>query len=119
MVSPDGLLILCSKLDGTYLTQRVSGEAAQTVPGLTVDDEVIRWSADNRSLYVYRPASVPWKVERLDVASGGRVLVHEVFPADRTGALWAFQAGLTDDHTLLMIGFERITSQLFVVEGAR
>ena len=118
-VSPDGLQILYSKPGGTYFIQRVEGGTAQTVPGLTTDDQVIRWSADGRSVYVFRPANVPFRLERLDLASGRRVLIREVAPADRTGVLRISGAALTDDTKSYAYSYDRMTSQLFVVEGAR
>ena len=87
-VSPDGLQILYLKLGGTYFVQFAGGGTTQPAPGLTPDDQVIRWSADGRSVYVYRPTNVPFRIERLDLASGRRVLIREVAPADRTGVLW-------------------------------
>jgi Tol biopolymer transport system component len=119
LVSPDGLQILYSKTGGTYFTQRAGGGTAQAVPGLTTDDQVIQWSADGRSVYVYRPANVPFRLERLDLASGRRELVREVAPADRTGVVYSGGAALTDDTRFYAYDFKRITSQLFVVEGAR
>ena len=119
LVSPDGLQILYSKTGGTYFTQRAGGGTAQAVPGLTTDDQVIQWSADGRSVYVYRTANVPFRLERLDLASGRRELVREVAPADRTGVLYSVGAALTDDTRFYAYDFKRMTSQLFVVEGAR
>jgi eukaryotic-like serine/threonine-protein kinase len=119
LVSPDGQQILYSKTGGTYFTQRAGGGTAQAVPGLTTDDQVIQWSADGRSVYVYRPANVPFRLERLDLTSGRRVLVREVAPADRTGVLYSVGAALTDDARSYAYDYKRMTSQLFVVEGAR
>jgi Tol biopolymer transport system component len=119
LVSPDGLRILFSKTGGTYFTQSVKGGTAQAVPGLTADDLVIQWSADDRSVYVYRPANVPFRIERLDLASGRRELVREVAPSDRTGVLYSTGVSLTDDARSYAYDFKRMTSQLFVVEGAR
>ena len=89
------------------------------MPGLTTDDQVIRWSADGRSVYVFRPTNVPFRIERLDLASGRRVLIREVAPADRTGVLYGLGAALTDDTRSYAYDYKRMTSQLFVVEGAR
>jgi Carboxypeptidase regulatory-like domain len=58
-------------------------------------------------------------IEQLDLASGRRVLIREVAPADRTGVLRCFGAALTDDTKSYAYGYMRRTSQLFVVEGAR
>jgi Tol biopolymer transport system component len=118
-VSPDGLQMLYLKPGGTWLIQRAGGGTAQPVPGLTPDDEVIRWSADGRSVYIYRQANVPFRLERLDLASGRRVLVREVAPADRTGVFRITGAALTDDTRSYAYSYQRMTSQLFVVEGAR
>jgi Tol biopolymer transport system component len=118
-VSPDGLQILYAKPGGAYFIQRAGGGTAQSVPGLTPDDQVIRWSVDGRSLYVFRPANVPFRLERLDLASGRRALVREVAPADRAGVLNGWGAALTDDTRSYAYSYARMTSQLFVVEGAR
>src|SRR5450830_598861 len=115
LVSPDGLQILYSKTGGTYFTQRAGGGTAQAVPGLTTDDQVIQWSADGRSVYVYRPANVPFRLERLDLASGRRELVREVAPADRAGVLHSNGAALTEEAKSYAYDYDRITSQLFVV----
>ncbi|OGD21658.1 MAG: hypothetical protein A2W03_17125 [Candidatus Aminicenantes bacterium RBG_16_63_16] len=118
-VSPDGRQILYSKLGGNWLIQPVEGGTAQTVPGLTTDDQVIRWSADGRSLYFFRPSNVPFRLERLDLASGRRDLIREVAPADRTGVFQITGAALTDDTKSYAYSYDRMRSQLFVVDGAR
>ena len=46
-------------------------------------------------------------------------LIREVAPADRTGVLRGMGAALTDDTKSYAYGYQRMTSQLFVVEGAR
>ena len=69
-VSPDGQQILYSIPGGAYFIQLDGEEKARSVPGLTADDEVIRWSADGRALDVFRAASMPFRIERLDIVSG-------------------------------------------------
>ena len=56
---------------------------------------------------------------RLNVASNRRELIREVAPTDRTGVLYGVGAALTDDTRSYAYDFKRMTSQLFVVEGAR
>ncbi len=118
-VSPDGHQILYAKPGGTWLIQRGGGGTAQTVPELTPDDRVIRWSADDRAVYVFRSANLPFRFERLDLASGRRVLMREVAPADRTGVFGSSGAALSDDNKTYAYRYVRMTSRLFVVEGAR
>jgi hypothetical protein len=119
LVSPEGLQILYLKAGGTYFIQRAAGGPPKAVAGLTTDDQVLQWSADGRSAYVYRPTNVPFRLERLDLASGRRELVREVAPVDRTGVLYGIAAALTDDAKSYAYDLKRMTSQLFVVEGAR
>ena len=118
-VSPDGLQVLYSKPNGTYSIQRAEGETARPVPGLTADDQVIGWSADGRALDLLRTANLPYRFERFDLASGRRELIREVAPADKTGVLYSSAAALTDDAKAYAYDYSRMTSQLFVVEGAR
>jgi eukaryotic-like serine/threonine-protein kinase len=118
-VSPDGLQILYSTTGGTHFIQRAGGGAAQAVPGLTAEDKVIRWSEDGRSLYIYRATALPFRFERLDLSAGRRVLLREVAPADRAGVLDSNGAALTEEAKSYAYDYERMTSQLFVVEGAR
>jgi len=118
-VSPDGLQIVYATPAGTYSIQRVDGGSAGAVAGLTTDDQVIRWSADGRALYLLRAANLPYRLERLDLASGRRELVREVAPVDKTGVLYCSEAALTDDARSYAYDYQRMTSQLFVVEGAR
>jgi Tol biopolymer transport system component len=118
-VSPDGQQILYSIPGGAYFIQLDGEEKARSVPGLTADDEVIRWSADGRALDVFRAASMPFRIERLDIVSGRRTLVREVAPVDRTGVLRAMGATVSDDGRAYAYRFVRVVSQLFAVEGAR
>jgi len=118
-VSPNGRQFLYSKPGGNWFIQPVEGGTAQTVPGLTMDDQVIRWSADGRSLYFFRPSNVPFRLERLDLASGRRDLIREVAPADKAGVFRITGAALTDDAKSYAYGYDRMRSQLFVVEGVR
>jgi Tol biopolymer transport system component/tRNA A-37 threonylcarbamoyl transferase component Bud32 len=118
-VSPDGQEILYWKVGGTCFIQRTGGGPPQAVPGLNPGDSVIRWSADGRGLYLFRADHPPYRFDRLDLASGRRDLIREVVPADRTGVLDVGWAALTDDTKSYAYSQKRLTSQLFVVEGAR
>jgi hypothetical protein len=89
------------------------------VPGLSADDRIIGWSLDGRSVFVFGSASLPFRFELLDLASGRRELIREVAPADRTGVLYSGGASLTDDAKSYAYCTSRMTSRLFVVEGAR
>ena len=116
VVSPDGARVLSSTQVGTWLVQPLAGGAARPVPEIGLGDYVIGWSPDSRSLYLYRSVSLPFRLERLDLATGRRELIREVAPADRTGLLEGGVAAITDDLKSYAYDYSRMTSQLFVVE---
>jgi eukaryotic-like serine/threonine-protein kinase len=118
-VSPDGREILYSNADGTYSLQPAGGGAPKAVPGLTPEDWIVRWSEDSSGIYTYSGSSVPFRFERLDLATGRRELVREVAPADRAGLLHSIAAALSADGKSYAYETTRTTSQLFVVVGAR
>jgi Tol biopolymer transport system component len=117
--SPDGLRILYNTADGSWFMKTTAGGTAEPVPGLSAGDGVIRWSADGRSIYVDNASELPFRIERLDLASGRRVVLHRVAPADRTGIFDGSARGLADDEQSYAYSYQRMTSHLFVVEGAR
>jgi serine/threonine protein kinase/Tol biopolymer transport system component len=119
IVCPDGKRILYATRDGTHFIQPLGVGSAQPVPGLTPEDQVIRWSADGRALYLFRGAAIPFLFERLEIASGRREVIREVAPANRKGVLSAQGAAITDDHSTYAYRFFRMTSHLFVVDGAQ
>jgi len=118
-VSPDGLRILYATPAGPYFIQHAEGGTAQPVLGLTTDDAIIRWSADGGSLCLFHWPNLPFRFERLDIGSGRRVLIRDVAPADRAGVLQGVLAAVTDEAKSYAYDYSRMSSQLFVVEGAR
>ena len=48
------------------------GGEPRGVPGTSLEDVAIRWTADGRSLFVQRRAGLPARIERVDVATGER-----------------------------------------------
>ncbi|MGA3088266.1 MAG: hypothetical protein ABSD75_06615 [Terriglobales bacterium] len=97
MLSPDDRLILARGVDGKYSLYPVAGGEPRPVPAVTPSDTIARWSADGRSVLVYRRAEIPCHLERVDLASGRRTLFKEFAPADRTGLLSLREVFVTDD----------------------
>lgn len=57
------------------------------MPGTSLDDIAIRWTADGRALFVQRRATLPARVERVDVVTGERMPWLELVPPDPAGVL--------------------------------
>jgi eukaryotic-like serine/threonine-protein kinase len=119
ILSPDGLQILYSTAAGSYFIQLAGGGTAQPAPGLTPDDRVILWRGGNNSIYLYHPTDIPSRFERLELTSGRRMLIREIAPANRTGVLRIMGAAAADETKSLAYSYKKMTSEVFVVEGAR
>jgi Tol biopolymer transport system component len=119
LVSPDGKTFVGADAQGTRSLYSTDGGEARLIPGLQTDDEVIRWSADGRSLYVGQVQQMPIKVFRLDLASGRKELLKEVMPTDPAGIFWPNSIFITPDAKGYVYKLQRHLSDLYLVEGLK
>jgi len=87
--------------------------------GVTDADEVIRWSADGRSLLVYGADAVPARVERVDLETGKRRPVRTVGPQELAGVLGIGPVMFTEDERTYAYGTSMMISHLFLTEVPR
>ena len=118
-LSPDGTLVLARSSDGSWARYPVEGGPHQPVPGLTEREEIIRWSTDGRSVYVFNPREVPSRVERFTLATGRRDLMMVLGAENRTGLTRVAEVSMADDPRVYAYSAHRQLSSLFVVDGAR
>ena len=95
------------------------GGPPRPVAGLDAAEQPLRWSADSRSLFAYRPGQVPARVFRLDVASGRREPWLTLAPADLSGVLAVGPVLLTPEGRAYVYGYRRTLSDLYAVSGLR
>jgi len=117
-VSPDGKSFVASAPDEQKYLYSVAGGAARPVPGLTDREDVAGWSADGNALWVYRRGEIPFKVFRLNLATGRKELWRNVAISDTTGARRS-QLFMTPDGKSYVYGLSRSLSDLYLVEGLR
>jgi Tol biopolymer transport system component/predicted Ser/Thr protein kinase len=108
-VGPDGLAYLYPLTDGP----------AKSVPGFQAGEQPIEWSADGKSLYVYRPGEFPAKVYQLDLTTGKRSLWRSLAPADPAGVSQIGPIVMTPDGSSYIYGYHRTLSDLYLVEGLK
>jgi hypothetical protein len=114
--SDDRTLLLQMK-DRTFRRSTIGGDVGPPVGSLRLDDTVLAWSRDLKSVYV-KADSVPARVERVDLTTGLRSLVKTIGPPELTGvvavAVWDWQ-----ENGGYAFSFGKNLSQLFVVSGIR
>ncbi len=118
-VSPDGQLLLVKASGGALVLYPVDGGEPRPVAGATPEDKVIRWSPDGRSMLVSRSGEVPARIERLEIATGRREPMRTLGPADLTGVLDVGPFVFSGDLKSYAYACRRMSSHLFLVEGAR
>ena len=118
-VSPDGRLAVARAADGILKLFPIDGGASRPVPGVQPGDQSIRWTVDGRGLYVYKAASVPARIDLLDVATGQRRLFREITPLEPAGVLAVQPVFLSADGSAHVFSYRRILDGLSVVSGVR
>lgn len=119
LVSPGGKLVTGADAKGTPTLYSLEGGAPRSIPGLESGDNVVRWSADGRSLYVAQEQSIPIKVYRLDLSTGRKDLLKEVMPTDTAGIFWPNSIIVTPDGRGYVYKLQRLLCDLYLVEGLK
>jgi Tol biopolymer transport system component len=119
VLSPDGAQAASVGADGLGYLYSLTGGPAKTVPGFIAGEQPVQWSADGKSLYVYRPGEFPAKVTRLDLATGKRTLWRSLAPADPAGVSQIGPIVMTPDASSYIYGYHRTLSDLYLVVGLK
>ena len=119
VASPDGASVAVLSADGDLVVIPIAGGAPVTVAGAEPGELPIQWSADSRSLYVYRPDQLPARVYQVDVAGDRRRLFREIPIADPTGLEGRMTVVMTPDGASYAYSFARWLTEIFLVEGLR
>jgi eukaryotic-like serine/threonine-protein kinase len=119
VVAPDGKSFVAMTADG-YRQFSMSGGAPRPVPGLTLNDNVRRYSPDGRFLWTTaRSVSQPVRVDKIDINTGVRSQLIPDFSPLRAGVLDVTSVTLADDpHTYSWIERE-MASYLFELRGMK
>lgn len=118
-ISPDGKLVAARGPDRRIALYPVDGGDARPVAGLSVEDEVIRWTADGRALYVYRTGEVPAEVFVVDASTGQRKLWNKLGPRDPGGVLSIGPILISRDGGAYVYSYRRLLDDVYLVQGLR
>jgi Tol biopolymer transport system component len=124
-VSPDGKYAAAytGKVTGfnhqTPLLFSFDTGATRPLSGVEEGEGVARWSADGRSLYVFRPGGQTAKVYRVDTVTGRRELWKELTPPDPAGNVGITNIVMTPDARSYFYTYFHYLSDLYLVEGLK
>ena len=119
-ISPDGKEVAAGDPQGNISLYLIAGGktssslVANTQPG----EEPVQWTPDGKALLVAR-REVPVRVFVINLASKERRLLRSFSPADPTGLFGNAAPSFSRDLKGYVYSYQRITSDLYIVEGLK
>jgi hypothetical protein len=118
-ISPDGRLVAAVGPEHKGILVPVDGGETKALAGVEQGEFPLRFSADGRSVYLWKRGDVPARVTRLEVATGRREVWKDLLPADPAGVERISNVLVAPDGKGYAYCYARLLSDLFVVEGLR
>jgi DNA-binding winged helix-turn-helix (wHTH) protein len=115
-ISPDGKTVAAIGADKKLWLYPASGGTPKFLGNVNADEEVDRWSADRKYLFV-TVYGLPAEVDRVDVRTGARSLVQRVSPPDPAGVLAVGPVLVSADAQIYVYAYPRYLSTLYIVHG--
>ena len=117
-ISPDGARVVAQdQAKGTYAVYPLDGGAPVPL-ALDAAERPQGW-ADSRSIYVQKPRELPVRVDRLDLVTGQRTHAAHFSPADPAGIEQVGPVFLDETGTVILYGYVRTLSELYIADGIR
>ena len=117
-ISPDGKQVAARDPDGKITIYAVDGGKSLQLADVQPGEEPIQWSQDGKTLLVGR-REVPARVFALDVNTKQRKLLQSFMPADPTGLFGNAAPNFSTDLKSYVYSYQRITSDLYIVDGLK
>jgi Tol biopolymer transport system component len=118
-VSPNGQWVLATGPDGRTYRYPVAGGEPIPVPGVAAQDRVSGWTADGKSVFVFRRGVLPARIYRMDIETGQKSLWKEIMPLETAGLGDMGGMIVTPDERSYVYGTNWTLSDLYLVEGVK
>lgn len=117
-ISPDGKQVAARNPEGRITIYPAEAGAPVAVPNVQPGDLPVQWTPDGKSLLVGR-REVPSRIFIIDLATGQRKPFRSFSPADPTGLFSNAPPQFSRDLKSYVFTYQRITSDLYIVDGLR
>jgi hypothetical protein len=115
--SPDGKYLVGSGPGGKAALFPVGGGDPVTIEGLDPSFGLLQWSADSKSIYVYRDGEVPANIYRFELASRKLVPVRSLTPSNQAGVVSIAPIATNPSANAFLFSYLQTISVLYVVSG--
>jgi len=119
VISPKGDFAASVGPDHKIYRYPIGGGEPVPVSGAEPGEAPTGWSADGRSIYVFRFGLIPAKVYELELSTGKRKLWKELVPADAAGIDTIRQITIAPNANTYVYGYIRTLSDLYAVDGLK
>ena len=121
ILSPDGRFVAARGPDQRLGLYPVEAGPARPIEGLDSNDQLLRWSADQKFLYASsrQRQTLIARIYRLEVSTGRRELWKEFTPPDPTGISGIGGSATTPDGKAFVFAYSQKLSDLYVVDGLK
>jgi eukaryotic-like serine/threonine-protein kinase len=119
MPSPKGDFVAGVGPDRKIYLYPAAGGDPIPVRGAEIDEIPNGWTADGRSLYVYKFGEIPAKIVAVDLSTGQRKAWKELVPSDSAGIDTIRGVEIAKDGKSYVYGYIRTLSDLYMVEGLK
>jgi Tol biopolymer transport system component len=117
-ISPDGKLVAARDPERNITIYPVVGGKSSLVPNTQPGEEPAQWTPDGKALLVSR-REVPARVFMINLVSKERKLLQSFAPADSTGLFSNAAPSFSRDLKSYVYSYQRITSDLYIVDGLK
>ncbi|MEP6800738.1 MAG: protein kinase [Acidobacteriota bacterium] len=118
-VTNDGKWVAAIGPDRKCTMFPIEGGASRIVPGAAAGEFPLRFSPDDKFLYLWKRGDVPARVTRLEVSTGTREIWKDLLPVDPAGVERISNVLISPDAKSYAYCYARLLSDLFVVEGLK
>jgi eukaryotic-like serine/threonine-protein kinase len=117
-LSPNGRTLLTQEGSGRFAVRGLNG-GSRPLTALAPGEQVLGWTAAGDGLWVRTGEAFPYRIERLDLASGVRTPHTQLKPVDPAGMLSVPSILVTPDGGAYAYNVVRILSDLYLAVGLR
>ena len=118
-ISSDGKSVAATGQGQGVSVWPADGGPAFPVPASEPGDRPVAFTADGRSLWVFRRGEVPVNVFQVEIASGRRTLWKTLVPPDPAGVYTITNFQVTPTGDSYFYGYARVLSELYIVSGLK
>ena len=116
-VSPDGRLVASTGPDRKIALYPASGGSPTPLPDADSRERGVGFTGDGSGFYTFLRGELPARIQRVDIATGERVLIRELAPSDPTGVEGVTSVRITRAGDGFGYSYAQRLNDLYVVEG--